>query len=262
MRSLVRIQLPRPIESFVVSSGQLVRRALEIPAWGASSATVAGAAGKPPAGNNSGSGRGGVGGAAGRSGGSAPRAGSSASGGSPSAGAGSAAAGRAASGASASACAAANGGDCAGKPCCDNALCVQNVCAADCAVNNECMSGCCPKASSMQSFCAPANLCPPPDAKDCVNAGAEVLIARFTRVVATCCASRTYVLRPAVRTMNALAAAASCSTRERRSARLQRSAQARTPAQLRPLPVQVVWLRRRERSSTVASMARDDLRVR
>ena len=65
------------------------------------------------------------------------------------------------------------GGNCAGAPCCDAALCVQNVCAADCTRNDECISACCFALNSGMSVCAPTNLCPAPDAPDCVRDGAD-----------------------------------------------------------------------------------------
>lgn len=66
------------------------------------------------------------------------------------------------------------GGTCAtNAACCDSSICVQNICAADCSNDADCLSGCCLELSSGQSVCAPTDLCPPVDAPDCApNGGA------------------------------------------------------------------------------------------
>lgn len=65
------------------------------------------------------------------------------------------------------------GGACAGSTCCGGALCYQNVCSTDCSQNDDCVSGCCLALNSGQSVCFPSNVCPPPDAPDCVRGGAD-----------------------------------------------------------------------------------------
>lgn len=61
------------------------------------------------------------------------------------------------------------GGDCStqtGQPCCANAICVQSTvtgtsCAARCATNEQCRSGCCaPLDNTGELVCSPAQFCP------------------------------------------------------------------------------------------------------
>jgi hypothetical protein len=60
--------------------------------------------------------------------------------------------------------------DCCGVPC------VQGVCADGCGTREDCASDCCFELNSGESVCAPATVCPAPDAPDCAAAGADCSI--------------------------------------------------------------------------------------